>query len=134
MTEYHLKNRPNREIISDSEINDILLKGKFTVISMCRDNEPYIVTLCYGFVAKKRSLYAHCAPNGLKVDFFKTNNRIYATIIEDGGYVADECAHMYKTVVFFGTISFVKDLDEKKHGMTILLNHLENDNEVIHEK
>ena len=95
MKEYHLRNRPNREIISDREINDILQKGKFVVISMCRDNETYIVTLSYGFDAKERALYVHCAPNGLKVDFFKTNNRISATIIEDGGYVADECAHNY---------------------------------------
>ena len=134
MKEYHLKNRPNREIISEGEINDILQNGKYVVISMCRDNEPYIVTLSYGFDAKERSLYVHCAPNGLKVDFFKTNNRICATIIEDGGYVADECAHNYKTIVFWGDIFFLNDLEDKKHGMTILLNHLENDNKVIQEK
>ncbi|MDD4968413.1 MAG: pyridoxamine 5'-phosphate oxidase family protein [Paludibacter sp.] len=134
MQEYHLKNRPNREIISDSDINDILQKGKFVVISMCRDNEPYIVTLSYGFDAKERSIYVHCAPQGLKIDFFKSNNRICATIIEDGGYAIDECAHNYKTVVFWGDISFVTDIEEKKHGMKILLNHLENDIELIQEK
>lgn len=129
-----MKNRPNREIISDSDINDILQKGKFVVISMCRDNEPYIVTLSYGFDAKERSIYVHCAPQGLKIDFFKSNNRICATIIEDGGYAIDECAHNYKTVVFWGDISFVTDIEEKKHGMKILLNHLENDIELIQEK
>ena len=111
MHEYHLKNRPNREIISESEINDILQKVKFIVISACRDSEPYIVTLSYGFDAKERSLYVHCAPNGLKIDFFKSNNRICATIIEDGGYVVDECGHNYRTVVFWGEIHFVKDLE-----------------------
>jgi len=134
MTEYHLKNRPNREIISDSEINDILLKGKFTVISMCRDNEPYIVTLSYGFDAKKNSLYVHCAPLGLKIDFIKSNPRICATVIEDGGYIADECGHNYRTVVFWGEMHFVEDLEEKKHGMGILLNHLEKNGQVIQEK
>ena len=134
MHEYHLKNRPNREIISESEINDILQKGKFIVISACRDSEPYIVTLSYGFNAKERSLYVHCAPNGLKIDFFKSNNRICATIIEDGGYVVDECGHNYRTVVFWGEIHFVKDLEEKKYGMGILLNHLENNSKVIREK
>jgi len=134
MKEYHLKNRPNREITSDSEINDILQDGKFVVISMCRDNEPYIVTLSYGFDAKERSLYIHCASTGLKVDFIKSNNRICATIIEDGGYVADECAHNYKSVVFWGDISFVEDLEEKKYGMGILLNHLESKEQVIRAK
>ena len=134
MQEYHLKNRPNREIISESEINDILQKGKFVVISACRDSEPYIVTLSYGFNAKERSLYVHCAPNGLKIDFFKSNNRICATIIEDGGYVVDECGHNYRTVVLWGEIHFVTDLEEKKYGMGILLNHLESNSQVIREK
>ena len=129
-----MKNRPNREIISDSEINDILQRGKFVVISMCRNNEPYIVTLSYGFDAKERSLFVHCAPQGLKIDFFKSNSRICATIIEDGGYVVDECGHNYRTVVFWGNMHFVTDLEEKKYGMGILLNHLENDGQVIHEK
>ncbi|MDP4240422.1 MAG: pyridoxamine 5'-phosphate oxidase family protein [Bacteroidota bacterium] len=134
MQEYHLKNRPNREIKADSEINDILQRGKFAVISMCRNNEPYIVSLSYGFDAEKKSLYVHCAPQGLKIDFFHSNPRICATIIEDGGYVIDECAHNYKTVVFWGNICFVTDLEEKKHGMKILLNHLENNRNLIQEK
>jgi hypothetical protein len=48
MKQYHLQNRPDREITSDEEITGILRKGKYAVISMCRDNEPYIVTLSYG--------------------------------------------------------------------------------------
>jgi len=134
MQEYHLKNRPNREIILDSEINDILHKGKFAVISMCRNNEPYIVSLSYGFDAERKSIFVHCATQGLKIDFFKSNARICATIIEDGGYVAEECGHNYRTVVFWGDIHFVTDLEEKKYGMGILLNQLENDNQVIQEK
>ena len=134
MQEYHLKNRPNREIVSDGEINEILQNGKFVVISACRDNEPYIVTLSYGFDAHASALYVHCAPHGLKMDFFKSNSRICATIIEDGGYIADECGHKYKTVVFWGDISVVTGLEEKKHGMKILLHQLENNPEVIQEK
>jgi len=134
MQEYHLKNRPNREIILDSDINDILRKGKFAVISMCRDNEPYIVSLSYGFDSRKRSIYVHCAPQGLKIDFFKSNSRICATIIEDGGYIADECGHNYKSVVFWGDIHFVTELEEKKYGMGILLNHLEINSQIIEDK
>jgi len=101
---------------------------------MCRNNEPYIVTLSYGFDAGRNSLYVHCAPQGLKIDFFKSNSRICGTIIEDGGYAVDECGHNYKTVVFWGEICFVTDMEEKKHGMKILLNHLENNRDVIQEK
>jgi uncharacterized protein len=134
MQQYHLHNRPNREIKSDSEIYDIIKNGKFSVISMCRDNEPYIVTLSYGFDSESKSLYFHCAPNGLKLDFIKTNPQVCATVIEDGGYVINECGHNYRTVVFWGVMTIVTDLDEKMHGMSVLLDHLESDSVVIKDK
>ena len=134
MQDYHLRNRPDREITGEQEIKDILQRGKFNVISTCRENEPYVITLSYGFDAARNSIYIHSAPKGLKIDFFKSNSRVCATIIEDGGYVEDECGHNYKSVVFWGNVSFVTDLEEKKHGMKILLNHLENSPSVIQEK
>ena len=36
--------------------------------------------------------------------------------------------------MFWGDIHFVSDLEEKKYGMGILLNHLENNGQVIMEK
>jgi len=134
MQKYHLHNRPNREIIKESEITEILRNGKYTVISMCRDNEPYIVTLSYGYDSENNSLYFHCSPQGLKLDFINRNPQVCATVIEDGGYVFDECGHNYRTAVFWGKIMKVTNLDEKKHGMKILLNHLENKIEIIKEK
>lgn len=134
MQKYHLQNRPDREITTDTEIKDIIQNGKYCVISLCRNNEPYIVTLSYGFDAANNSLYIHCGPQGLKLDFIKANPRICATIIEDGGYVADECGHNYRTVVFWGDIHVVTDLEEKKQGMKILLHHLESNTDVINEK
>jgi len=134
MQEYHLKNRPDREITQDTEIYEILQKGQFLVISTCRNNEPYIVSLSYGFDAKNKSIFVHCAKSGLKIDFFKSNGRVCATIIEDGGYVTEECGHNYRSVVFWGDIHFISDLEEKKYGMGILLNHLENNGQVIREK
>lgn len=93
---------------------------------MCSGNKPYIVTLSYGYDSKTNSLYFHCSPQGLKLDFIKANSLVCATVIEDGGYVVDECGHNYRIVVFWGKMKIVPDNDEKKHGMKVLLNHLEN--------
>lgn len=131
MQKYHLQNRPNREL---SDFSAILTNGKYAVIAMCRDNEPYVVTLSYGYDSDKNALYFHCSPNGLKLDFIKQNPQVCATVIEDGGYIADECGHQYKSAVFWGTMNIVSDLDEKKHGMTILLTHLEHNPEFRKEK
>ncbi|MDP4269334.1 MAG: pyridoxamine 5'-phosphate oxidase family protein [Bacteroidota bacterium] len=134
MQKYHLHNRPNREIKADSDIYEILKNGKYSVISMCRDNEPYIVTLSYGFDSENKTLYFHCAPQGLKLDFIGANSQVCATVIEDGGYVINECGHNYRTVVFWGIMTIVTDLEEKIHGMSVLLNHLESDSMVIKDK
>ena len=134
MKHYHLHNRPNRELTKKSDIVRILEKGKFAVISMCRENEPYIVTLSYGYDAENDTLYFHCAKNGLKLDFLNSNKNVCATVIEDKGYVMDECGHEYESVVFWGDMQIVKDLHEKKHGMSILLLHLEEKDSVIKEK
>ena len=134
MQHYHLTNRPNRGITEMSEISEILKNGKYAVISMCHDNEPYIVTLSYGYDQETGSLFFHCSTKGLKLDFLNSNPMVCATVIEDGGYVVNECGHTYRTVVFWGTMKVVSDPDDKKHGMNILLNHLEKDSAVIKEK
>lgn len=134
MKQYHLHNRPNRELTLESEIKSILKNGKFAIISMCRDNEPYVVTLSYGYDLEKGSIYFHCAKNGLKLDFLRFNKNVCATVIEDGGYIIDECGHEYKSVVFWGDMLIVDDLDEKKHGMNVLLDHLENKDSIFKEK
>jgi len=134
MQQYHLQNRPNRELKQESEIHDILKHGKFAIIAMCRDNEPYVVTLSYGYDIEKKTLYFHCAPKGLKLDFLSCNKSVCATVIDDGGYIPGVCEHEYKSVVFWGDMHIVVDLEEKKHGMSILLHHLEDEDLVIKEK
>jgi nitroimidazol reductase NimA-like FMN-containing flavoprotein (pyridoxamine 5'-phosphate oxidase superfamily) len=134
MEKYHLHNRPDRELTNPQEITEILKNGKFTTISMCRNNEPYIVTLSYGYDATENALYFHCAPQGLKLDFLASNPQICATVIEDGGYVETQCEHNFRSVVFRGTMHRVSDPELKKHGMEVLLRHLEPDNAVVAEK
>lgn len=131
MTQYHLQNRPNREITSTEEITAILKNGKFAVISMCRDNEPYIVTLSYGYDQEANALYFHTSKVGLKLEFLNRNPLVCATVIEDGGYVQDVCEHVYKTTVFWGSMEIVNDMEERKHGMAVLFNHLEEEESVI---
>jgi len=131
MEEYHLRNRPDRELTQEDDINDILINGKFTTISLCRNNEPYIVSLSYGYDHDKNALYFHCSKKGLKLDFLNINKRVCATVVEDGGYLSNECAHKYKSVVFWGDMQIVNDPEEKKHGMRILLHHLEEKDSVI---
>ena len=134
MEKYHLNNRPDREITDPSEIKGILKYGKFCTISMCRENEPYIVTLSYGYDQENEDLYFHCSDKGLKIDFIKANPEVCATVIEDGGYEDGKCEHNYRAIVFRGVMSIAEDFEEKRHGMQVLLNHLEKKPEVKQDK
>ena len=126
--------RKDKEITDTEEMFDILQEGKFATISMCQNNEPYIVTLNYGYDRQKNSLYFHCAKEGLKLKILKSNPKACGTVIQDYGYVMNECNHSYRSVVFGGKIKIVGDLEEKKRGLNTMLNHLEENPSQIKEK
>jgi len=123
--------KSEREITELTEKIDILIKGKYATISLCRDDEPYLVTLSYGYDKNENALYFHAALDGIKLDFIKANPNACGTVIEDHGYVVDQCEQNFRSLVFFGMMSIVDDLDEKKHGLNILLEHLEGEPEPI---
>jgi len=117
--------KKEREILDKRIYLEILKNGKFSTISMCRNDEPYIVTLSYGFDEINNCLYFHSAQNGLKLEFLKENQKVCGTILEDLGYVKSACSHKYRSIVFWGDMTFVEILDEKKHAFDIMLTHLE---------
>lgn len=127
---YHKLSRPEKEIDNRNEVVDILERGKYITIATCYDNQPYIVTLSYGYDQDSDTIYLHSSTKGRKLDFFRANRKVSATIIEDNGYLDGKCSHLYRTVVIDGDISVVEDEEEKRVGMLTLLNHLENSEKV----
>ncbi len=117
--------KKDREVTDKSIIEQILKNGKYATISMCRMEEPYIVTLSYGFDEDKNALYFHSANLGLKLDILKDNSNVCGAIIEDLGYNKSACSHKYRSIVFWGEMMIIQDIEEKKHGFNVLLNHLE---------
>ena len=98
---YHMR-RKDRKINDENVLYDIVNKGQFAVLALCRKNEPYCVTLSYGFEKARRTLYFHAANTGLKLDILKENPEVCLTIIEDNGYLKTVCSHAYRTVVIRG--------------------------------
>jgi uncharacterized protein len=117
--------KEEKEIKEDKIINKIIMNGKFMNIALCRDNQTYIVTLSYGYDLKNNCFYYHCANKGYKLDIIKLNPFVCATIVEDHGYVDNDCSHKYRSLVIWGKLRIVEDMDEKIHGFDVLFNHLE---------
>ncbi len=124
MERYHMQ-KADMEVTDTKWMENLLRMGKFVTISMCMDNEPYVVTLSYGY--EDGRMYIHTAKEGLKLDIIKENPRVCGTVVEDMGYVHGECSHRYRSVVFWGKMEVVEDIKERMHGMEVLLEHLEDD-------
>ncbi|MFX1496907.1 MAG: pyridoxamine 5'-phosphate oxidase family protein [Promethearchaeota archaeon] len=132
MNKYHLR-RIEKEISEREVLLEIIKKGKFTTISMCKENEAYLVTMSYGYDGKKNALYFHCAKEGQKIDFIKSNPNVCGTVIENRGY-EEGCGQAFRSVVFRGEMKIVESLQEKKYGFDVLLKHLEEDPKLIKHK
>ncbi len=133
MTTYHMQKR-EREIKGKEVLEAILKRGRYAVLSLCRENNPYVVTLSYGYDPRRNSLYFHTAHRGMKMDYIQANPAACATIIEDRGYIMGECAHAYRSLVIRGNLTVVGDLGEKKHGLDVMLSHLEKDPDVVRKR
>jgi uncharacterized protein len=130
MRRYHM-NKVEREIADPAVMEEILKQGKYAVIALSSSDLPYIVTLSYGYDADRKALYFHTAHRGVKLDYLRANPNVCATVIEDRGYIMGECAHGYRSVVLYGKLLEVEGLDEKKHGMDVMLCHLEENPDAV---
>ena len=126
--------RKEKEITDENLLKTLIIEGKYVSISMCRENEPYIVTLSYGYDPDKNCLYFHCANEGLKIEFIKKNPLVCATIIKDSGYKMNECDHAYQSIIMRGNLVIINSIEEKKHGFDVLISHLEENPEPIKKK
>ena len=133
MSKYHMGNK-DREILDEQTIYGILKKGKIITFALCDNNQPYAISMSYGYDKENQCIYVHCSKSGLKMEFIKKNPNVCATVIEDHGYKVNDCSQFYRSLVIWGKLKLVSELSEKKHGFKILFTHLEGENETMSTK
>ena len=121
---YHMR-RKEKEIKGDKELLELLGSRPFITIAMCRDDEPYLVTVNYAVDPKTRRVYFHCASQGKKLDFLDSNPHVCAQVLEDRGYVKGKCDYDYATVNLTGIAKEVVSVEEKSHAFDLLLEKFE---------
>ncbi|NTW29158.1 MAG: hypothetical protein HGA39_07330 [Coriobacteriia bacterium] len=120
----HLR-RQDRAITDPAEVDRILSAGRFVTLAMVDGDEPYAVTLSYGYDCERHRLCCHVAPIGRKLDIVAANSRVCATVVEDLGYLAGECAHPFASVVLTGMARVLEDPDDVRLAMRTLIGQLE---------
>ena len=117
--------RTDKEITDASILRKILKSSSFMTVAMCKNNEPYIVSLSYGYDETRNCIYFHCATEGKKLDYLKANNKVWAQALLDYGYVQGECDHRYASVHVNGKVTFIEDRNEKLHAIATMINQLD---------
>ena len=126
--------RKEKAITDHIEMKKILTETKYITIAMCSNKEPYLITLSHGYEQEHNIIYFHCASEGKKIDILKQNNIVWGQALQDKGYVEGKCDHLWATVMFRGTVSFIDDADEKLHALEVMIKQLEQNPEQVMKK
>ena len=124
--------RKDREITERQAIIDIIENCQCCRIGFQDDGEVYIVPLNFGFEYSEQRIvfYFHGAKEGRKIDLIAksphvgfemdTNHEVYA---KSNNGAACAYTARFQSVIGTGKVSMVCNVEEKKHGLLLLMKH-----------
>ena len=115
--------RKEKEITEKSAIEAVILQSIVCRLGLSDSNIPYIVPLCFGY--QDGAIYVHGSLEGKKTDIIQRNPNVCFEFdinseIEKAENACD-WGMKYKSVIGFGKASFVKDVDEKRKAISIIM-------------
>jgi len=115
--------RKDREITDLKEIEGILTNNIVCRIAFSDKNMPYIVPMNYGY--QKNKIFLHSAKGGKKNKIIKDNNQVCFEITDSIEIIKSENAcdfdTKYRSVIGFGEIKIVDDIERKKEALQIIM-------------
>jgi len=117
---YHVR-RHDKEIVDKEAMKKILRSTDYVTVAMCREGEPYLVSLSHVYDEEKGCLYFHSAGEGKKLDFLHANPKVWGQALIDHGYHEGQCSHLYASVMFDGIVDFVEGVEEKRRVLTEMI-------------
>ena len=133
MHSFHLR-RQDKAVTDAEEIVKPLIEAEYIVLALSYEDHPYLATLSHGYDAENNCIYFHCASEGKKVEYMKANPNVWGQAIIDYGYQHGSCDHLYHTVQFSGTVSFIENIEEKKQALKLMINKLDENPELVIKK
>jgi nitroimidazol reductase NimA-like FMN-containing flavoprotein (pyridoxamine 5'-phosphate oxidase superfamily) len=120
--------RLDRNVQDPQFIADVIQRSSVCRLGLADGDQPYVVPLCFGL--KDRVLYFHCASQGHKLDILRKNNKVCLEFDIDTELVKGDKAcrwsMRYRSVIAFGTASFIHDIAQKREALNIIMNHYGN--------
>jgi uncharacterized protein len=126
--------RADRLSTDKDEIAKILTEGKIIHIAFQDENEPYIVTMNYGydFMDDNFKFYFHSAREGRKIEIIKVNSRVCFSISICDPFVTGEKACNYgmkfRSIVGYGRIQIITDENLRNYALNKLMENYTGEN------
>jgi hypothetical protein len=116
--------RRDKEITSYQEVEELLSNALVGRLGTCFNNIPYITPV--NFVYDKNRIYFHSALEGRKIENIKSNPNICFEIDQLISIIPGinrPCASTteYKSIIIFGDIKIVTDIEEKTFALNMLI-------------
>ena len=119
--------RKDREITDRTEMEAILAGAMVCRVAMADGTEPYVVPLCFAYVADDNAIYFHSAREGKKIDMLARNPRCCVEVDICDGPIPDKSPcnweFRYKSVICAGMASVLTNPDEKNRALGCIIRH-----------
>ena len=121
--------RWERQVMDPDRIEDVIRACHCCRLGLYDGGRVYIVPLNFGYENNqgKRWLYFHSASKGRKIDLLKTGQTVGFEMDTNYQlqYAAEACGYSakYASVIGAGTVSFLKETDEKVHALQQIMLH-----------
>jgi len=116
----------NRILNFGPELDAIIKKCSYCVVSMVdTEGMPYAVPMNFGY--QDGVIFLHSGPEGKKIDILKEKPEVCITFSTDhvlrwqSSDVACSYSMKYRSVLFYGTVSFITDFDEKEAALDCIM-------------
>lgn len=115
--------RKDRVMESPQQMEQLLEQAAVGRLALVTEEGPYLVPVNFLFLGG--SIFVHCAQAGRKFEALKADGRVCFEVDEAGPQVlsARGCgiSQLYRSVICFGTASFVEDRAEKHAILTRMI-------------
>ena len=124
--------RKDREVTDPMRIADVISRCTCCRIGFCDDGEVYIVPLNFGYMVKDNTyvFYFHGAKEGRKIDLIHKNAKVgfemdtdFVVYAKEKSDIACNYTARFQSIIGNGIVSMVSELEEKKLGLSLLMEH-----------
>ena len=118
----------HRFITDQTEIDEIINKCQVCYVSMVDENNlPYVLPFNFGYI--NGVIFLHSSQKGLKIDILRKNPSVCIAFSTDhqlrhqSESVACSYSMKYRSVLAFGKVEFIDDMDQKVEFMNQVMSH-----------